>query len=98
MTIPQVLDNKTARSHTAATALQMSVAAPVRARMAGLQPGRRGLHNQPLRAADCAPYLTLYAFGRIWRAAILAAGLLRPGQVVRLPTLQTVTARTHEAM
>ena len=34
-------------------------------------------------AVDCAPYLTLYAFGQVWRAAILAAVLSRWVERVR---------------
>ena len=41
-----------------------------------IQVEKLGLHDQPRRAVDCAPYLTLCAsahLGRDWRAAILAA-------------------------
>gem|GEM_PF-3450641 len=68
MTIPQVLDNKTGRSQTAATALRVSVAAPVRARIIKIQADRLGQCERLRRAVDCAPYLTLYAFGQVWRA------------------------------
>ena len=37
------------------------VAALVRARKIRFKPKKLGLHNQPRRAVDCAPYLTLYA-------------------------------------
>jgi len=49
MTIPQVLDNKTGRSYTAATALQMSVAALVRVQTAGIQLTGRVCIDQPQR-------------------------------------------------
>jgi len=49
--------NDTRRSQTAATTLQMSVAALVRARTVGFRPRRRGLHDPHRRAVDWAPYL-----------------------------------------
>ena len=36
------------------------------------EPTKPGLHDQPRRAADCAPYRLSAPLGR-WRAAILAA-------------------------
>ena len=62
---------------SASASRPLNVAAPVRARTVGI-PGPRShvstTHTR--RAVDCAPYLTLYAFGQVWRAAILAAVLL----------------------
>jgi len=51
--------NNTRRSQTAATALQMSVAALVRARTVGFPAEKPGQHDPQRRAVDCASYLAL---------------------------------------
>ena len=61
MTIQQVLDNKTGRSQTAATALQ-GERSRARKGADGRKPAEKpGQHDPPRRAVDCAPYLTLCA-------------------------------------
>ena len=70
--------DKTGRSQTAATALQVGVAAPVRARTAGLQPEKPRLHDQPRRAVDCAPYRLSAPLGRFDARPSCAEQLLRP--------------------
>ena len=84
MTILQVLENKTGRSQTAATALQGERSRARKSAEHRIQAERPGQHEQLRRAVDCAPYLTFFASGQICRAAILAAGLLRPWTVAGL--------------
>ena len=55
--IQQMRSDKAGRSQTAATALRVNVAAPVRARKNKIQTWKLCLHDQPWRAVDCAPYL-----------------------------------------
>jgi len=53
-----------------------AVAAPVRARKNKIQTRKLGPHDEPQRAVDCAPYLTLYASGvKDWRRNFWSAVL-----------------------